>query len=116
MADKMILHNAPVSTTAAGCAAKTGANDVATRDAAAIEQGFRTYLAQGINSPPIVPPTVGHNGAIDPTHGRSVNRMLDCMGNVNGLDSGVVRELKGMYSDSVQIERTAHSLGVHSHK
>jgi hypothetical protein len=116
MPDNMIVHQAPVSPVARGCAAKTGSADTATRDAAAIELGYRTYLSQGLSSPPIVPPSVGHNGAIDATNARQVNKMIECMGTSYGLDPRMTSELKGMYSDSVQLEQTAHRNGVHTHR
>lgn len=114
-------HNAPISGSALACGALTGAGDTAIRDTAAIEQGYRSFAdrfrASGgrLDDTPIVPRTVGHNGAMDPAHARQVDAMINCVGSAYQMDPGVVGEIRGMYRDSVSIERAAHRNGVHTH-
>lgn len=119
------IHNAPVSNAAYACATSITVGgrpvgELALRDAAAIEQGYKDFQARFsrtgmMDEIPIVPRTVGHNGAAVPGQEAQVQGMLSCMGELYGVQPGVLSELKGMYSDSVALERRAHARGLHTH-
>lgn len=96
--------------TALAAARLRNPNQAVLRDAAALEIQFDRMANGELGKDYMVPGWVAQNG-LDENHRKGVEGMIDEMGRIARIDPGVVRELKGMYSDGIDTQRFAKDTG-----